>query len=239
MLPSFRPFVGNGNGNSFLVVSDAFCRSNPARLLLDLWRQHRVDSVLILAPTGHGDICMLVPGADGLSGRESGEFCGNGSRLVAKFFHESTGRHPVIVSRSGERFPANVSGDEIQVVFPHPETRDGVVLAGGEPHQPAPRPMVHDDLVRFCNHRTPRVSASYVRRHSSRRLEVRTFEHSINRFTASCGTGAVSMAYLFHERGLIDANATVVCPGGPLHLQFLRREVIMSGPAEIDYELEI
>ena len=234
---NFKPFVGNGNGNTFLVVSQEFCYKNPAHTLLELWHANKVDSLLILAPTPSGDVCMYVPGRDGIFGKESGTFCGNGSRLVAKFFFKMTGRHPVIVNRDGDRFPTYVSNREIQVQFPLPSIYEEVVLAGGEPHQMIGHFHSISDLIRFCNNRNQRVSANLMEVKAPNHLRVKTFEHSINRFTASCGTGAISMAYLSYLKGLSDRKVTISGQGGSLQIEMLNRNLIMAGPAKIDYQI--
>jgi len=229
----FNPFIGSGCGNTFLVVSQRFCEKNPDRKILDMWKQSGVDSVLLLSPTTKGDVKMFVPGADGIWGKESGEFCGNGSRVVAKFWKLLTGKDPVIVSRSGVCFPSLLEKDVVHVQFPLPEIYGEVILAGGEPHSRVPVDMKISDLLRFCNNRTRRVSANRVTILSANSISVRTFEHSINKFTGCCGTGCISMSYLCHREGLVPSEISVMAPGGSLGMSIGNKTLVMSGPAEI------
>lgn len=229
----FMPFIGDGCGNTFLVLSQRFCDRHTDKHIRRLWQEAGVDSILILKKSFRGDIQMLVPGNDGIWGKVSGEFCGNGSRVVAAFCMLHNGRSPVIENRGGKLFPTFLEDSTVYVKFSMPEEKDGIVLAGGEPHARLSRKMKMPDLIRFCNERSRRVSANCVEVCSSRHLRVKTFEHSINKFTGCCGTGCVAMAYLAYRDGLVSRHVTVEAPGGQLAMDIGPSCIVMSGPARL------
>jgi diaminopimelate epimerase len=234
----FQPFTGAGCGNTFLVLSQRFCDRHTDEQIRRLWKESGVDSVLLLQNTFRGDVRMLVPGNDGVCGKESGEFCGNGARVIAAFYQLSFGQSPVIVSRSGKQFPTLVEASVVHIEFPMPEIRGNIVLAGGEPHAIIFHDMTTADLIRFCNSQTRRVSANRLHIHSSNHIQVQTFEHSINKFTGCCGTGCVAMAYLAFQKRQVDRCITVDTPGGQLYLEIDASRIVMSGPADIHEPLE-
>ncbi len=234
----FMPFIGDGCGNTFLVLSQRYCDRHADDHIRRLWKATGVDSVLILQKSLRGDIRMLVPGNDGIRGDESGEFCGNGARVAAAFYLRHLGQSPVIESRGGVLFPTIVEESAVSVEFPLPEERGGIVLAGGEPHVRTARKMTPPELMRFCNGRSRRVSANRVAICSSLHLLVQTFEHSINKFTGCCGTGCIAMAYLAYRERRVERRVTVEAPGGQLTVDIRPSCIIMSGPVRLIGSME-
>lgn len=227
------PFIGEGCGNTFLVLSQRYCDCHTDQHIRRVWKETGVDSILILQKSFRGDIRMLVPGNDGIGGKESGEFCGNGARVIAAYFLRHYGRSPVIESCGGKLFPTLVEDSAVHVQFPLPQGWHDVVLAAGEPHVRAVRTMTPPELMRFCNGRPRRVSANFVEIYSPAHLRVQTFEHSINKFTASCGTGCVAMAYQAYRNGRVGRRVTVETPGGELTVDIGASRIVLSGPARL------
>ncbi len=67
------------------------------------------------------------------------------------------------------------------------------------------------------------------------RIEVKTWERGAGP-TLACGTGSCASVVASHRLGYTNGKVEVKVPGGLLHIEIVKEEVMMTGPAEITYE---
>jgi diaminopimelate epimerase len=83
-----------------------------------------------------------------------------------------------------------------------------------------------------------RVNFGVARVLARDRIEARVWERGVGE-TLACGTGVSAVLVAARLKGLVDAEVTVLQPGGPLLLEWDGEgEVFLSGPAAEVYEGE-
>ena len=72
------------------------------------------------------------------------------------------------------------------------------------------------------------------------RIRMRVWERAAG-ITKACGTGACATLVAAHRAGLAGRNATILCDGGDLDIEWRAADdrVIMTGPIELEHEGEL
>ena len=105
---------------------------------------------------------------------------------------------------------------------------DDVASAAVGTHGPV---LEHDP--RFPN----RTNVEFARVENRSRIEMRVWERGVGE-TRSCGTGASAVAVAAHRRGLVDAEVTLVVPGGRLVVE-IGTTIRLSGPVVHVFDVDI
>jgi diaminopimelate epimerase len=217
----------DAQGNVYLVTAEP--------LTDELARTEVGDADGILEVKGQGEdwVEVTIWNPDG----SRAEMSGNGTRIAARWLAEQTGAAEVTV-RVGELEVharmlegALVEQDMGEPVVGEPEEAAGIGFVAvdvGNPHAVVEGDP--DDVVRIgrtleVHERFPqRTNVQVARRIGEGRVEARVWERGVGE-TASSGSSAVAVAAVF-------GPATIVFPGGELHVRFEGARAFLTGPAE-------
>ncbi len=233
-----------------------------------------IDAALLPRPLGPGEARALCDPVDGLGGDgvieihagdgsadaririlnpdgSTSEACGNGTRMVARWASERSGRLHVDVATEAGVLACEVDGEQVAArmadavldgpqylpegpPFPHPHRYVGI----GNPHVVIPV----DDVGSFPLHeqgsalehhpRFPeRVNVEVVQPVGRQRVRMRVWERGVGE-TRACGTGACAVAVAAVLDGTATSPVTVETPGGELVVEVGGdRSVVLRGPA--------
>ncbi len=227
-----------GGGNDFIVVDN-----RDGRIIdgsgLALWVCARgvsvgADGLILLENSSVADVRMIYFNADG----SRGEFCGNGTRCLARFavLQSACGPRMTIETDSGI-VPASVEGPTVTLeVFPatdvdrdRPLQLDGRKIEGSFLRVGVPHYVILDSGDHFWerdvvpdggairNHRElapAGANVNFVRVRSRGSIEVRTYERGVEAETLACGSGVVASVTLCALSGLVDSPVSVLTRSG-------------------------
>lgn len=216
----------DAQGNVYLVTAEP--------LTDELVRAEVGSADGILEVKGHGDdwVEIAIWNPDG----SQAEMSGNGTRIAARWLAEQTGAPEVTVRVGALEVHARmlegplVEQDMGEPVVGEPEEAAGIGFIAvdvGNPHAVVEGDP--DDIVRIgpvleVHERFPqRTNVQVARRIDDGRVEARVWERGAGE-TASSGSSAVAVAAVF-------GPATIVFPGGELHVRFDGARAFLTGPA--------
>jgi diaminopimelate epimerase len=250
----------HGLGNDFAIFDSrgGTGRFPPerVRLLADRHRGIGCDQLIVLEPSVRADVFMRIYNADG---SEAGA-CGNATRCVgallggAATIETAGGLLSTTAADGGIAVAMGVprwAWDAIPLAYPLdtaalPLGWDGLerpaAVSMGNPHLvffhadsdavPLERlgPLIeHDPLF------PERVNVNVATVEDRGRIRLRVWERGAG-LTLACGTGACATFAAARRRGLVDARATVMLPGGPLVIEEGAGGVLtMTGPAIVSF----
>lgn len=248
----------HGLGNDFVILDGREAelpRLSQAqiRALADRHRGIGFDQLIVLAPSDAADFAMRIHNADG----GEVEACGNASRAVAVLHGK-----PAKVETAGGLIAVRPGDGQAEVAMGHPrfewpdiplayamDTRDMPVgwdmlerpgaVNVGNPHVvffvdnevadvPLDRlgPQIEHDPI-FPE----RINVNVAQIVSREAIVLRVWERGAG-LTLACGTGACATAAVAYRRGLVDAQVSVILPGGTLAIRHDEGGGIhMAGPA--------
>jgi diaminopimelate epimerase len=259
----------HATGNDFLVVvdlSDQLSGRLDAVALCDRHRGIGADGLIrILAGRDGADLTMDLTNADG----SPAEMSGNGVRalasvavdrgLVSLEFRLSTGggQRCVAVERdasgavhwaSVDMGPARFGELDLEVCIDdagHTVRYVGDELDMGNPHfvvfveEPEAVPVdVHGPLVENHPRFPRRTNVHFARVEDPERMRIVIWERGAGR-TLSCGTGACASVAAAHRRGRVGSEVQVAVPGGTLHVSLEEATIVLGGPVQPIFEVDV
>lgn len=227
-----------GGGNDFVVIDnrggEVTDGSGLALRVCTRGVSVGADGLILLEDSSLEDVRMIYFNADG----SRGEFCGNGTRCLARFAYlqKVCGPRMRIETDSGT-VPALVEGQTVTLeVFPpaqveldRPLLVDGEQIRGGFLTVGVPHYVLLDSRVDFWERdivalgRATRhhqdlapagANVNFVRVTSRSAIEVRTYERGVEAETLACGSGVVASVSLSALSGLIDSPVSVLTRSG-------------------------
>ena len=253
---SYAYLKGHGTENDFVVLPDpdgtvhGDLSPERVRALCDRHAGIGADGVLRAVHGGEGRWFMDHRNSDG----STGEMCGNGIRVFARYLHEREGEtFPMEIEtrsgvktldRSGEEFTADMGAPAVlggTTVSVGERTLSARHISMGNPHAVA----FVDDLAEAGSLLEPPGrdlavfpdggNVEFVVRRGPHHVAMRVHERGAGE-TRSCGTGACAVAVV---AALVDdaprgTPYRVDVPGGTLTIVWTADDrVLMTGPAEI------
>lgn len=241
-------------GNVYLLVDESILDrpldADLARHLCGDTGGPSADGVLGLTVPGPagGDVGMRVLNPDGTTS----EACGNGTRMVARWFAERAGARSVVVDsdagplacviRDDGRVAARLARATLEgpqydpsgQPFPHAHR----FVSIGNPHvvirvdDPAAFPLEAEGPQLEHHPRFPdRTNVEVVAVVDPHRLRLRVWERGVGE-TAACGTGACAAAVSAVLDGAVSSPVLVELPGGTLEVEVGEDlDVTLIGPA--------
>jgi diaminopimelate epimerase len=242
-------------GNVYLLVEEADLPgpldAELARRLCDPSAGPGADGVLALTvpdPAGT-DVYMRIRNPDG----SESEACGNGTRMVARWYAERTGRSELVVGSEAGPLSCSVLDDGrvaarlARATLSGPQyDPDGATfpyahrfVSVGNPHvvipvdDPAAFPLAEEGPALEHHPRFPeRTNVEIVAVVDDHRLRLRVWERGVGE-TAACGTGACAAAVAGVLDGLVTSPVLVELPGGTLEVVVEEDlGVTLIGPAQ-------
>lgn len=259
----------HGIGNDFVVINaiTEFLPKDLVKLARGIAdRKFGVgcDQVLIVDKSARADFKMSIFNADG----SQVEMCGNGIRCLAKYVHQkglTSKKRLTVETLAGlirpELVGSNVrvdmgepklvskdwhSGETIQRPFEVEGQLFGITLVSmGNPHCVIFVPEITDELVlkvgpKIENHLAfpNRINVEFVKVVDPIQLQMRVWERGAGE-TLACGTGSCAAGVAAILNQLTKNNVTIHLKGGDLEIEWYRKNVFMTGPAEFVFEGEI
>ncbi len=257
-----------GAGNDFIIIdkiSECSEYADPAQLAKALCvRKLSIGAdglMIVLPPSGEGDIAMEFYNSDG----SSGEMCGNGARCIARYAHDHgySGDFQTIETRAGIVFGQRIEDDlycirlndvnkiDASIGIPW----DGKILHCtyielGDPS--IPHAVVDYSEFFSLSETAKKEIGAYIRNLSvfpkganvtfysyltDDSVRAVTFERGVEDFTLACGTGAGSTAVALKENGTLPGESlSLSFPGGTLQVSLNLDEngisdIYLTGPA--------
>ena len=259
----FTKMQGLGNDYIYLNGLDGLPADLPAlaRRMSDRHFGVGADGLICICASSRGDFRMVMYNADG----SRGEMCGNGIRCLGKyvFDHGLTRRRALTIETDGGLRTLELLGNggtvsAVRVHMGAPILEEPLPLeSGGALWQVTPVSMgnphgvvfVEDpdalDLARLGppleRHPVfPRgINVEFVTCPDRNTLRMRVWERG-SRETLACGTGACAALAAAVRQGRAERQVTAQLPGGKLELFWPDdgQEMVMTGPAETDFEGE-
>jgi len=261
----------HGLGNDFVVLDARRGRApTPAEAatLADRRRGIGCDQVIALEPPGEGaDVFMRIRNPDG---SEAGA-CGNATRCVATLLAAETGRSRVTIRTISGDLPSEIHADgsvTVDMGAPRLAWRDiplareldtlHLPIADGPLADPAACSMGNPHATFFVTgldaldtatlgprlERHPlfpeRANIGFAEVAAPDRIRLVVWERGAG-LTLACGSGACATLVNAHRRGLAARRATIILPGGPLHLEWRESDdhVLMTGPVATAFTGEV
>ncbi len=265
----------NGLGNHFLIVdarADDISLSGAqiAALSADDHPQTKgCDQFLIIRPpkphTPEADIFMQIFNADG----QEVEACGNGTRAIARYLSEETGKSDISIDTLAGCLYAKVDGEMVSVnmgaakfawqdiplatetdteaVSLHPQLPPAYCVNIGNPHAVIfidgnPQAYAQDYGAALEYHKLfpQQANINFVRIDGDGNLTIATWERGVG-LTKACGTGACASfaAYQQKQNHIFETELTVHLPGGDLFLHEQAGEIFMRGAAVFEFTVEV
>jgi diaminopimelate epimerase len=250
-------------GNDFVVIDGRkFPLDNPLKVSPLICNRHfyiGCDDVLYLENSPFADVKMRICEPDG----SESSMCGNGVRCIADYIMLDTGKDEVKIDTVGgiktvtkkEPCVYTVDMGSMQDIgdFLEPpsdktvEERDFdpgrfYIVSPGEPHAVS---MVKDvdklDIKTAESISKDRDIFPYginvdFFEISEKFIKVRTFERAIWGETLSCGTGAVSAAYIAHTKFSASDELNVQTRGGMAHVKIAEKTIFLTGSARFVFK---
>ena len=250
-----------GAGNDYVYVNgfvEAFPLDVAHDLVIKLADRHfgvGGDGVILLLPSAHADVRMVMWNADG----SRGSMCGNGVRCVAKLAHDeglARGPRVRVETDAGDRdvelvfeseivVGARVDMGEVRILTaPHSFTHEGHTFAylvgdAGNPHavifvDEDPELLPVEAVGRLLQEAPPfpdGVNVEFVHVAEDGSLVQRTYERGSGE-TLACGSGATVAALAALRTGRVPGPSVQVrLRGGVLTIHACAGHLVMEGPA--------
>lgn len=228
----------SGGGNDFIVIDNRKgVVEDGGSLALRLCARGvsvGADGLILLEDSSSADVRMIYFNADG----SRGEFCGNGTRCLARFalLQNVSGTRMTIETDSGI-VPAALDGRAVtlevfppaDVVLDRPLVLAGKRIAGSFLKVGVPHYVILESRDDFWeqavvplgrairNHRDlapDGANVNFVRVRSRSEIEVRTYERGVEAETLACGSGVVASVAVSALSGLIDSPVSVLTRSG-------------------------
>ncbi len=234
-----------GLGNDFVVLEGPLA---PTEVEVGLWCDRRrgigADGVLVVTPSGDGNVIMDYWNADGTPA----EMCGNGLRCVARYSMDrgftATDEFTVATPAGPRRVEVGPSTVRVEL-GPVQALGDTVDLAGyeltpisvGNPHAvafvddcdevpvEAVGPVIEGDA-----HFPERTNVEFATVISRDRIALRVWERGVGE-TLACGTGAAAAVAEAYRSGRTGPSVTVLLPGGEMAVEIVDGIAWIEGPA--------
>ncbi len=247
-------------GNDFIVfdASDLEKGGLPGTLIQKLCHRRfgiGADGVIIM-----NQLQMRYFNADG----SVGEMCGNGLRAATRFAFEKKrvkpGREIRLLADDGLHGVALESENYIQVEILFHESEEPVqfnaqvfdsrlsflrFLNTGVPHvvlevlgdlENIDVEKIGKKIRKHSTFAPKGTNVNFLKRLSSSKIQIRTYERGVEAETLSCGTGSVASALTLFERSArSEQRLTVETRGGTLEVQRNKAGLFLSGPAHISF----
>lgn len=246
----------HGSGNDFIILADFSAQFpiNPV-LIQNLCKRKTgigADGLILLRKADQADFSMVYYNADG----SFASLCGNGLRCVGQFLRDGyisstcfsiqMGNHILTVKHIQEKIFTFLPKPKITHWGIKEEKHLLYVVECGVPHavifckEEETNILEDGRKLRFASLFQPEgVNVNFVRILDDKHLEVRTYERGVEAETFSCGTGAVSSAFIAHQLGLCHDHVFVL----PLSKECLEiqlgEEVALTGPVKKVFEGQI
>lgn len=245
----------SGAENRFLIALESNLDLLTAQRTKEISNTHGVDGALLVKPISENNFEWRFYNSDG----SSAEMCGNAARCVAHFL---AGKGLLktrvnLKTLAGKIELVRLPAGQLRVIMPAPENPKTIILKhqgqelsgafilAGVPHLvldfPGAYRMTKEEArgLRFHPQLHPHgANITLVRKMASSRAMVRTYERGVEDFTKACGTGAIAAATVLHGQEPVP-KIEIQMPGGTLLVEFASRKVILSGPTELEAEVEI
>lgn len=235
---------GDATGNTFIVVYGIDPDMIDYKKIL---RDRHLDSALFvqLVETKNNQLFfkMRVMEKDG----SESSFCGNGSRFLARFFHEKFGE--------GHTFFILVNEEAIQLSkienryaytcsMPVVNSLDPIMMEGhpfyaikvlGEPHLATFDPLTDEELTAIgaAINKSKSTNVNCVKIIDDHHLENKTYERGVNAITKACGSGSLGVFAISRALSYVKDEVRVKTKGGVLHILKSGDSVTSSGAATI------
>jgi diaminopimelate epimerase len=234
-----------GLGNDFVVLEGPLA---PTEDEVGRWCDRRrgigADGVLVVTPSGDGNVTMGYWNADGTPA----EMCGNGLRCVARYSADrglTTSDEFTVTTSLGPR-RVEVGPNKVRVELgPVQALGDSVELAGyelasiavGNPHAVA---FVDDcyevpvgavgPVIEGDPHYPERTNVEFATVIGRDRIALRVWERGVGE-TLACGTGAAAAVAEAYRSGRTGPSVTVLLPGGEMAVEMIDGIAWIEGPA--------
>lgn len=223
-----------GGGNDFIVIDnrDEGIADGSMLALTLCTRRLSVggDGLILVESSPAADVRMIYFNADG----SRGEFCGNGTRCVARFalLNGMAGPAMTIETDSGI-VPAAVADDGIVTIavmspsgiaLDRPLEVANQIVRGSSLRVGVPHYVIIEDRDDFWSReiretgravrqhpdlRPDGANVNFVRVRSRGSIEVRTYERGVEDETLACGSGVVASVSISALKGLVDSPVRV------------------------------
>jgi diaminopimelate epimerase len=251
----------NGTGNDFIVIDnrESIVKASASSLWARLCRAKfgiGADGVLLLENSQKADFRMRYINADG----GEVEMCGNGSRAITKFAHETLGfnkskytfetMNAVYESAPDEKWGYRVRMMELYDVgrfsLAHLlPSEHSLYLNTGVPHcvfevadvDRFPVFMKGKE-VRYNSLFEAGTNSNFFELKSDGHIRIRTYERGVENETLSCGTGATATAIACAKFYNLENEVILETNGGELAVSFTKdfKEIFLCGKVEKIFE---
>jgi len=253
-------------GNDFVIIDGRkFPVRNPleiSKLICDRHFSVGCDDLLYLESSSLADVKMRICEPDG----SESSMCGNGVRCVGNYVMKETGKDKITVETAGGIKIVTKKESDIYMVnmgsmqnigdFIEPPSHETVeerdfalgkfyIVSPGEPHAVT---LVKDvNTVEIKNAESVAknlkvfpcgINVDFFEIHE-RFIKLRTFERAIWGETLSCGTGAVSSAFIAHTKFNLPGELNVQTKGGILRVKITDEGILQTGEARFVFEGKI
>ncbi len=240
---------GDATGNSFIVVYGIEPDSLDYKKIL---RERHLDSALFVqlveAKGNHLIFKMRVLEKDG----SESAFCGNGSRFLARFFHEKFGdKCTFSLLAKGEEISLSKKENGYAFTCAMPKAKlEPFKACGhdfyqikvlGEPHLVTFDPLTVEELtdvggkINKSGQFPEGTNVNCVKIEDERHLSNTTYERGVNAITKACGSGSLGVFAISRALSYIKDEVQVKTKGGVLHICRSDDSVTSSGAAKINY----
>lgn len=213
------PEIWHGTHNVFGVFVD--CSVVSTDEIKAISKKHQLDGLIFLTVRSENEILMNFHNPDGTP-----DNCGNGLRVAARYCYtrglvNSSG----IIHSRGQVFTYLIKDKKVTVAFPRTQKIQQLWNIGGVVHKVIRVKSLEHAKEEAQRLRTrENVNITLVKKlHNA--VFAQTFEQGVERFTASCGTGAIAAAL---ETGV----SSIFMPGGLLKVEQTPSTVFLTGGAE-------
>lgn len=253
-------------GNDFVIIDGRkFPVKNPleiSKLICDRHFSIGCDDLLYLEDSFTADVKMRICEPDG----SESSMCGNGVRCVGNYITEETGKNEIKVETAGGIKTVTKNEPDIYTVnmglmqnignFIKPPSNKTIeerdfdlgkfyVVSPGEPHAVT---LVKDvDSIDIKNAESVSknrdifpygINVDFFEIHEGF-IKLRTFERAIWGETLSCGTGAVSSAFIAHSKFNLPPELNVQTKGGILRVKITDEGILQTGEARFVFKGKI
>jgi diaminopimelate epimerase len=253
-------------GNDFVIIDG---RKLPVRNPLEVSKlicnRHfsvGCDDLLYLEDSFTADVKMRICEPDG----SESSMCGNGVRCVGNYVMKETGKNEITVETAGGIKMVTKKESDIYTVnmgsmqnigdFIKPSSHETVeerdfdlgkfyIVSPGEPH--AVTVVKNVDSIDIGNAESVSknrdifpygINVDFFEIHEEF-IKLRTFERAIWGETLSCGTGAVSSAFIAHTKFNLPDELNVQTKGGVLRVKITDDGILQTGEARFVFKGKI
>lgn len=241
---------GDATGNSFIVVYGL----EPDRLdYKKILTERGLDSALFVqlaeARADHLVFTMRVLEKDG----SESSFCGNGSRFLARFFHDKFGDsysfallvkgEEILLSKGAHGYSFTCAMPKAASLKPlHSDGHDFYqIKVLGEPHLVTFDALTEAELTAVAEKinksgQFPEgTNVNSVKIQDEGHLTNTTYERGVNAITKACGSGSLGVFAISRALSFVKDEVQIKTKGGLLHIQKSNDHVTSTGAATIAF----